>query len=246
MRKAGTFMQKTKVGFTHSMLSKILALFTIGIFITSGILIAVSFVQSQNSTKELLQNYMLSEATSNGTILDNAMESNGKELLNDATKLNNLLSDVKVTGMDTSYAYLVSSEGTMLYHPTADKIGSPVENVVVTQLVSDLSKGIIAEPECVDYDFKGTIKYASYYINDGGDYILVITADEDDAFSSISSMKNTMIFCMAIVLVVLLTLGFFFIRKIVKPIHILTNILQRVEQRQASKNAHRQLLFYDS
>lgn len=171
---------------------------------------------------------MLAEAEANGTILDTVMESGGDEVLNNQSTLNKLLSEVKVIGMDTSYAYLVSSDGTMLYHPTASKIGSPVENSVVTGLVNDLKSGRIPKPACVEYDYKGTIKYASYYINEEGKYILVVTADEDDAFTPITTMRNTMIIGVVISLVVLLLVGFFVINRLVKPLHVLTDVVDRV------------------
>lgn len=171
---------------------------------------------------------MLAEAEANGTILDTVMESGGDEVLANQSTLNKLLADVKVVGMDTSYAYLVSADGTMLYHPTASKIGSPVENAVVTGLVSDLKSGKIAEPACVEYDYKGVIKYASYYINGDGKYILVVTADEDDAFTHITTMRNTMIIGMVVSLVALLVVGFIIINRLVKPLHILTGVVDKV------------------
>ena len=46
-------------------------------------------------------------------------------------------------GYDSSYAYLVAKDGVMLYHPTADKIGQPVENAVVKGVVADLQAGML-------------------------------------------------------------------------------------------------------
>lgn len=43
-------------------------------------------------------------------------------------------------GIDSSYAYLVDTDGTMLYHPTAEKIGQPVENAVVLGVVAELAR----------------------------------------------------------------------------------------------------------
>lgn len=230
-------MKKKKVGFTHSMMFRIICLFTVGILLTSVLLIAISLPQSQNSIKELVQNYMLAEAEANGTILDTVMETGGDEVLSNQATLNKLLSEVKVIGMETSYAYLVSSDGTMLYHPTASKIGQPVENTVVTGLVSDLKAGKIPEPACVEYDYKGVIKYASYYINGDGKYILVVTADEDDAYTPITTMRNTMIIGMVISLAALLLVGFIIINRLVKPLHILTGVVDKVAELDFSDNS---------
>ena len=98
------------------------------------------------------------------------------------------LSDVSVNGMESSYAYLVSSEGTMLYHPTKEKIGSSVENAVVKQLLAGMEKGEYPAPDVIEYDFKGVSKYAAYYIGENHAYILVVTADKAEALASIDTI----------------------------------------------------------
>lgn len=51
------------------------------------------------------------------------------------------LSDVKLEGMDSSYVYVVKNDGTMLYHPTKEKVGQPVENAVIKGVVQQLQDG---------------------------------------------------------------------------------------------------------
>ena len=55
--------------------------------------------------------------------------------------LNAVLGNVKIIGVEGSYAYMVSPTGTMLWHPNAEKIGKPVENAAVKGIVSDLQAG---------------------------------------------------------------------------------------------------------
>jgi methyl-accepting chemotaxis protein len=91
-----------------------------------------------------------------------------------------------ITGVDSSYLYIVDGHtSTMLYHPTESKIGSPVENSAVQGLVSEIAAGRDPGTGFVEYDFKGTSKYAAYYTGDNGDYILVLTADRSDVFSTV-------------------------------------------------------------
>lgn len=51
------------------------------------------------------------------------------------------LSGVKLEGMDSSYMYVVQNDGTMLYHPTKEKVGQPVENAVIKGVVNQLQDG---------------------------------------------------------------------------------------------------------
>ncbi|MBO5154902.1 MAG: methyl-accepting chemotaxis protein [Eubacterium sp.] len=220
--------QKKKVKLVQSMMFKLVGLFAAGILLAAILLMTISVRQSQQSTRSLVQNYMLSVAESNGYIVQTVIATQGEAVLDNAEALDQILSGVKIEGMDSGYAYLVSADGTMLYHPTAEKIGSPVENEVVTKLVADLKEGKIAEPDCVEYEFKGVMKYASYYINSQGSFILVVTADETDAFQSITRTRNVMFGVLIVIVLLFGVVVSLFIRHLIKPLHVLTGVVDRV------------------
>ena len=221
-------MKKTDVKLIHSMRFRLLCLFVGGILLSSIILIGISIMENQKNTRQIVQSYMIAEARSNGHILDTVLSSMGDSALESADTLSQILSGVKLDGFDSSYAYLVSADGIMLYHPTAEKIGQPVENAVVTQLIADLGQGKIADPDCVGYEFKGVIKYASYYINPDGKYILVISADESDAFAAILRTTNIMNVALIVEVILFAILGFIMINRLVKPLHVLTEVVNKV------------------
>lgn len=221
-------MKKTDVKLIHSMRFRLLCLFVGGILLSSIILIGISIMENLKNTRQIVQSYMLAEARSNGHILDTVLSSMGDSALESADTLSQILSGVKLDGFDSSYAYLVSADGIMLYHPTAEKIGQPVENAVVTQLIADLGQGKIADPDCVEYEFKGVIKYASYYINPDGKYILVISADESDAFAAIIRTTNIMNVALIVEVILFAILGFIMINRLVKPLHVLTEVVNKV------------------
>lgn len=220
--------QKKKVKLTQSMMFKLVGLFAAGILLAAILLMTISVEQSQKATRSLVQNYMLSTAESNGYIVQTVVSTQGEEVLDNSEALGQILSGVKIEGMDSSYAYLVSSDGTMLYHPTAEKIGSPVENEVVTKLVADLKEGKIAEPDCVEYKFKGVMKYASYYINSQGSFILVVTADETDAFRSVTHTRNVMLGVLIVIVLMFGVVVSLVIRHLVKPLHVLAGVVDKV------------------
>ena len=235
-------MQKKKVTFMHSMRFRLMSLLVGGILLTAVVLLGVSLSQTQKSIRSIVQSYMLTTAKDNGTIMDTVLDAKGAEVLNDADVLSGLLANVKVEDMESSYAYLVSADGTMLYHPTADKIGSPVENEVVTALVADLKGGKIADPACVEYNFKGVIKYAAYYINPQGSYILVVSADQSDAFSAVTQTRNYLIGMLLAILVVFSAIGLFLINHMVKPLHTLTGVVERVAALDLTPNGEEEVL----
>ena len=220
--------QKKKVKLTQSMMFKLVGLFAAGILLAAILLMTISVEQSQKATRSLVQNYMLSTAESNGYIVQTVVSTQGEKVLDNSEALGQILSGVKIEGMDSSYAYLVSSDGTMLYHPTAEKIGSPVENEVVTKLVADLKEGKIAEPDCVEYEFKGVMKYASYYINSQGSFILVVTADETDAFRSVTHTRNVMLGVLIVIVLLFGVVVSLVIRHLIKPLNVLTGVVDKV------------------
>lgn len=113
------------------------------------------------------------------------------------------ISDVSDLDLTSAYVYFVDNQGTMLYHPDPEKIGNPVENAAVKGLVAELAAGNMPEPDLIEYEYKGIIKYAGYYIGTGGHYIAVLTADEDDVLSGVSDIrKNTIIICLICVIVI--------------------------------------------
>ena len=235
-------MNKKKVKTLHSMMLKIVCLFSLGVILMSATLILISLPRSQDMTKTLVQNYMMSSVKSNGYIIDTLMAVNGKNILQSPDTMSKILSGVKIEGNESSYAYLVSADGTMLYHPDSDKIGKPVENEVITKLVNELKSGKISDPDCAEYRYDGVVKYASYYVNPEGRFILVITNDEADAFAPITKMKNVMVAGSVVVLIILVCAGCIVIRNLVKPLHVLTGVVDKIAELDFTKDAREEKL----
>lgn len=147
-----------------------------------------------------------------------------------------VIGDVKVIGADSSYAYLVSADGTMLYHPTADKIGSPVENVVVAGLVAELKAGKTPADGIAIYEFKGIMKYASFAITANKE-ILVVTADEDEIMAPINNIVNRSIAVGVLILVLCSIAALIMSLRISKPIKQLTVIIRDTANFDFRKNA---------
>ncbi len=98
-------------------------------------------------------------------------------------------SDVSQMNLDSAYIYFVDSHGTMLFHPDSEKIGKPVENEAVKNVVAQLEAGNHPPVECVTYKYKNAIKYAAYYVGDNERYVAVVTADEAEVLKDIGGLK---------------------------------------------------------
>ena len=199
------------------MLAVIISMLVIGILSE-----VINNIEFRNNYKETVQNDLLTMVEIGGALMD-ARE---LQIQADPSILAELIADVKLESCSTSYAYAVDKTGIMLYHPKPEKIGEPVENAAVKGLLSQMASGTIPEPGVIEYEYKGAMKYAAYYIQPISNNILIITVDEDDIFAPINatSIKSTIFIIIAFVIVaVIMTI----VSKIMlKPMGILTEILQ--------------------
>ena len=215
--------KKDKVRFLSSLQFKITIVLCLTVNI-SALTIMLMVVPSMRKTiRQQTQNYMYDMAVSNGTILENL-----KGELDNYNALKNNFEGVGVEGIKSSYAYIVAKDSTMLYHPTKDKVGQPVENEVVKGIVEEINKGKFPRPAVVTYTFKGVEKYAAYYVLNDNSAIMVVTADEKEILAPINRVTNL---CLAVFFVILLfaiVLSIIFAKIIVKPIVAVSNIIQKM------------------
>lgn len=222
--------ENNRVSFFHSIKIKILLLVFGTVFSSVVICIATAVPLSRGSVTNLTENYMEDIAYIAGTSLERDVAAKGYENVMTAEVLESYLGGVKVKGMNSSYAYLVSSDSTMMYHPTPDKIGQPVENAAVKQLVGEIARGNRPETDVIIYDFKGVTKYASFYIDHDKSFILVVTADENEILKPVTSLTINSIIGGLIVLFLCNIVGFIVALKLVKPIERTTREASRLAE----------------
>jgi methyl-accepting chemotaxis protein len=231
-----------KVSSLNSMKTKIMLQVGFAMLCMTILSLVIAIPKTRSTVSNLTQNYMLSETKAYGDMLERIMAMQSDAILNEPDELAAILSDVQINGMSSSYAYLVAADKTMLYHPTAEKIGQPVENAVVTGIAQDLEQGVRDEAACVSYEFKGATKYAAYYVDTNSRFILVISADESDAYSSVNSMTRSLIISSVVCFILVLLLAFWAISKMIKPLTSLTGIVDKVAGLDFTDNAEQQAL----
>ena len=177
---------------------------------------------------ELNLNYLYDLAVANRDRVETSIENQGYNTATYFYNLEETIGDVGLEGVDSSYAYLVSGDGTMLYHPTREKVGQPVENEVVQGVVAEIATGTLPEPAVVEYEYNGAVKYAAYAITERGHCILVVSADEDDLMSSVRRVTVTGTVSTVIMVIIASIIVYLFVGRIVKPILEVTNVVSRL------------------
>ncbi len=212
----------SKVGFFHSLKFKIMILAESFLVIAVIGCTMIALPTSSKLIKEQARSSMLSLTKSSARTLEYEISNTDEEI--PAETLTGILADAKLDGVDSSYSYLVAHDSTMLYHPTPEKIGQPVENEVVKQILAELDKGVVPESDVITYEFKGTLKYAAFIVLDNQS-ILVMTADEDDILRGISEIKRRLIGSSVAFIVLGFVLSLAVVGYMLKALGLITDII---------------------
>lgn len=221
-------MNDQKVKLNHSMKFRIQCVIGLDIILIVFIMVLITFPNISSNIQNTTKNYMLDQARAYGYLVEALDEQDGDEKVLQYNYLNAFLSDVQIKGCDSSYAYMVDSEGIMLYHPTVEKVGQSVENSVVTGLVADLKAGKNITPDCVEYEYKGVTKYASYYVPAGSNFILIVTVDKSEVFAPIYSTFAFMLAVAVVVYVIMETVSILILHRMLGPLGKLTENINKV------------------
>lgn len=222
-----------KVPFLSSLRFKILFLTILAVVVSVGVVLAVMVTSVGRLMKTQAKNYLLDVTTSNAPMLETLRKS---IRLNEPGELKAAFEKVGISGVESSYAYVVSSDGKMLYHPTEDKIGQPVENEVVKGLLSRMANGERPESEVVVYNFKGTAKYASYYIDEARSSVLVVCADEKEILEPLGRVMLISLGIFVGVIIVISILGLLLTGLFVRPIIQVSEIVGKMSDMDFSPN----------
>ena len=191
-----------------------------------SIMFVLSGARSQISSA--VQTTMMDLAESSDKLVENAMNALELDELPYETYVS-ILENVKIKNVDSSYVYLVNEQGTMLYHPTEEKVGQPVENEVVRGLVEQLHNGEHPENAVVEYKFNGTVKYAAYYIMSNND-IVVVSADEDDALSGINRITQLATSVLVGIVIIMCIVAYVIGKWIAKPLVKLSSAVEEIAE----------------
>ena len=228
----------TKVGFFASMRFKILLMIAVSALVVGGVLIVILLPTLRKNIQETNHDYLMDMSVAYGKVVDDAYDALGEGLIGNYDELNSMLSNVKISNLSTSYAYMVSADGTMLYHPTAEKVGNPVENVMVKGLVADIQAGkdLSGQEDSIEYLFKGAIKMASYHVGPDNSYILIVTADKDEVMAKVKKITTQAFVAASIIFIIVMGVSILVTTMLVQPLTKVTEIINKLAALDITKN----------
>ncbi|MGN0485361.1 MAG: methyl-accepting chemotaxis protein [Lachnospiraceae bacterium] len=209
---------RKKVGL-HSIAMRIMVLTICVILVTMIGCVINANLKARTIVEKTNEDYILSLAEQAALMLDELPKE-----FETQEEYADVLEEMQMKGVDSAYMYLVSQDGTMLYHPTAEKIGQPVENSVIKGVVEELASGKKPENKVVDYAFNGVIKYAGYALTDQN-LIVVMSADKDEIVAPINNMLAQMIGIGVLLAGICTVFAYVVSHFICKPIKQITDIV---------------------
>lgn len=206
--------------------TKIIAMVILAI-VTSNVICMVFILESsKKQITDSTKHTMIDVINTTSKIVENEISNVDAEDL-DYDEYAKSLSDVKLEGMDSSYVYVVKNDGTMLYHPTKEKVGQPVENAVIKGVVQQLQDGTKPDTAVVEYVFNGTTKYSAYTILNN-ENILVLTADESEALSGITTVTGAAVGISTVIVLLAVIICFLRVRRLMRPLVKVSTIIEEI------------------
>lgn len=103
-----------------------------------------------------------------------------------------------------------------------------MENAIVKSYVKDLKSGIVHDTSVVQYNFNGSVKYASCYTGQNGNFILVISADDSEVMAdSVKLIVNVTVISVVIGLLAIAAV-FFFIVRMLSPLEYAAGAVEKL------------------
>lgn len=219
-------MEQSKTKKRGTFAAKIIVMVILAVIVSNVICMVFILESSKKQITDSVKHTMVDVVNTTSKIMENEISNSGVDDLDYDGYANNLL-DVKLEGMDSAYMYVVQNDGTMLYHPTKEKVGQPVENAVIKGVVQQLQDGKKPGTTVVEYDFNGTTKYSAYTILNN-ENILVLTADESEALAGITTVTGVAVGIIAIVVIIAIIISFIMGRRLMRPLVKVSTIIEDV------------------
>ena len=219
--------KKSSVSFWHSMKTSFML---VVVAVAAAVVVMYTLMLMpgiRSNIRQIYSNYLLDLTLSYGSELDETLTRVDNKMLEHVHTMQGIVEKAQLEGIDSSYGYIVSTDGTMLYHPTAEKIGQPVENETVKKIVAEVKAGKTPEPEVVSYMFDGTQKYAACYVSENG-FIFVMTADDTDLLKAANNLQARGIGTAVVVLRLGVFVAWICARRMTRPLIRMTSAVDRI------------------
>lgn len=146
-----------------------------------------------------------------------------------ASAFTGTVSDVSIGNYESGYAFIVDSNGNLVYHPQSDLIGSSIEVEAIKKLLAEADTEA-TESGIITYNYGGDEIYGAYSINPDNNWILFVVADQSEVLASLNVVATNTLVITIVLIVVLSFLSYLFTGTITSSIHKITQLINRTAE----------------
>lgn len=128
------------------------------------------------------------------------------------------------------YSYIVDKNGTILYHPDRQKIGTKVENELVNNIVNRINTGQMITETSGVYEYRGTKKYMAFKYMKDTEWLVIVAQDLTELYAVSRNITFISAFVLLLFLILATKLGINFSKTITNPLTNLMNAMKSAEE----------------
>jgi methyl-accepting chemotaxis protein len=221
-------MEKRKrITFIHSIKSKIVAMVILTVIFATGMCLWTVVPLMKRNMLGTMESYMRDVAAIAGANLDRVVADNGG-VLPDSAAVADCVSGIQIDGMPSSYAYVVSGDGSYVYHPEESKIGQSLAEADGTSIADWFGETEGAHTEIAGYEEDGVAKYAACYISETGEFVLIVSADESEVYSETNEIITRSTECGIITILICIVVTTLIAFKLLSPFDRTTEVVAKI------------------
>ena len=217
------------------MRGKTVIIVTVSVLLIALVMGGIFIPKQISVTTDVIEDYMVDVAVLAGESVEAAKELHGDSVL-EPKSLSSLVGGLNVRGFPSSYCYVVGGDGTILYHPSKERIGIPVENDAIQDVVAQTRRGNKPDPAYLKTEYQGTPKVVTYYVSKNSDFIVVLTADLKDVKGiTTNNLLFSILACVG-TMIVILAIAIILVSRMMSPITIINFSIQKLAKLDFRKN----------
>lgn len=199
-------------------------LFSIALTILLGL--GTTIPSIKNNTVSITENYMRDLTDSYGKILNQNLTVSPMNL--NAERLAGTFSGAGLEGMESSYFYILSSEGNILYHPNSEMLGQTLDIAPISTLIKEIEEsepGFPPEPGSMYYNYEGADKRATYYVTEKYNAVAILCANESEIFAPLNRVMGKAAVLCCFLAIILGIAGYLSVANMIKPLRTVTDVI---------------------
>jgi methyl-accepting chemotaxis protein len=140
------------------------------------------------------------------------------------------LSDIKIGSYKTGYAFLLDSDGNVIYHPTDKFVGTKLDNTEINKIITRVKKSAKTLSGTLTYNYENDLEYAAYSSNKSNGWTLFLAADQAEVMSSLNAVATKTLFISIGLIIILSIFAYLFTGRITRSIRRITELVHKTSE----------------